>query len=51
MRLPPEPEIFAGPLKPQVPLVWPVPLLPVSLLRLSVPLPEPLTDEILIAEP
>ena len=52
VRLPPEPEIVAGPLKnPQVPLVWPVPFFPLSLLKLSVPLPEPLTDEILIAEP
>ena len=52
VRLPPEPEIDAGPLKnPHVPLVWPLPLLPVSLLKPSVPLPEPLTDEILIAEP
>src|ERR1039458_5336386 len=52
VRLPPEPEIDAGPLKnPHVPLVWPVPLLPVSLVKLSVPLPEPLTDEILIDEP
>jgi hypothetical protein len=52
VRLPPEPEIFAGPLKnPHDPVVWPVPLLPVSLVKLSVPLPEPLTDEILIDEP